>query len=238
MVSCDPNTTCLTCDDESASPLQVGNSNEENCGPFYDPDAALDVPYTVALGYFILMTGGKLKVPEIKKEKKKVSAANAKGLFAVSDGSAVEPEVEDEKFEEATSFEVTFDGDFEELPEHLLIAWLALTDGNVIDSCFGVRALGGNRIFRGKGATPAAAAAKNAKNQLLIASDSHHVLKILAIEAYGRCFEVIMEYHQEMEELGILGSVFCYRAKMISDKAREKLKEAFEYLTGAVEASM
>jgi len=237
MVSCDPNTTCLTCDDESASPLEVGNSNEEYCGPFYDPDSALNVPYSIARGYFVLMTGGKLKVPEIKREQKKAAAASAKGIFTVSDCSDIVPNIDEQKFEEGISYEVTFD-EFEDLPEHLTVAWLALTEGNVVDSCFGVEAHGGSRVFGGKGETPAAAAAKSAKSQLQLASESHHVLQLLAIEAYGRCFEVVMEYHQEMEELGLFSNVFCYRGKMISDKAREKLKDAFEYLTGAVEASL
>lgn len=241
----DPNTTfesCdLSCDEDSVCPLGVGNSSEETCGPFYDENSTLQVPFDIAQGYFILMTGGALKVPELSKQKKAAAKRTAKGIYMLPGGiaSIVQRVTKEKNGEQAgvVSFEVSFDGGaVDELPSHLWIAWHALTDGNVIDSCFGVKANGGNRIFRGKGETPEVGMVKNAKEQLISASESHKELMLLAIEAYGRCFEIVMEYQQELEQLGLVGCLLCPRRMAITSRATKNLNEAFEYLIGAVEA--
>jgi hypothetical protein len=240
----DPNMTFESCDlsfeEDSVCPLGVGNSSEETCGPFYDHNSTLQVPFDIAKGYFILMTGGELKVPELSKQKKAAAKRATKGIYMMPGGiaSIVQRISKEKKGEEGVvSFEVSFDGgSFDELPGHLWIAWHALTDGNVIDSCFGVKAHGGNRIFRGKGETPEVVMVKNAKAQLISASESHKELMLLAIEAYGRCFEIVMEYQQELERLGVVGCLLCPRRMEITNRATKNLNEAFEYLIGAVEA--
>lgn len=235
----DPNTTYESCemsfDEESVSPLGVGNSSEETCSPFYDRTSTLQVPFDIAKGYFILMTGGKLKVPDLLKEKKKAAKLASKGIFVVPGGiaSIVQRRSKEQNVEESVGLEVSFDaGSFNELPDHLWIAWHALTDGNVIDSCFGIKAHGP----RGKVESPAMISVKNAKTQLLAASEAHKEIMLLAVEAYGRCFEIVLEYQQEIEKLGLAGCLFCPTRMAITDRAHKQLNEAFEYLVGSVEA--
>jgi hypothetical protein len=259
--------------DEFDSPLLSGYTYEDNGIPLYDDISTLSVPFHVARGYYILMTGGKLEVPEVSKRKKGFFKRH--GHSAAITGEQIDEEKKcdetttcpgqqseeeekrdettatpvqqskEEKYDESTPgkdenmFEANFDDSIDELPEHLWIAWLALTDGNVIDCCFGIEANGGTRMIHdGKGSSPGSVLVKKVKAQLLSASESNPSLKILAVEAYCRCFKVVMEYHQEMEKLGPLGVVFCYSHRAITDDAREKLKNAFIYLVGAMEASL
>jgi hypothetical protein len=255
--------------DEFDSPLLTGYTYEDNCIPLYDDISTLNVPFHVARGYYILMTGGKLEIPQVTKRKKGLTArhhysntvsdeqkneeicddSGQQGAVEIGDASISVPAEQhshnDEECDntnlakDANSFEAKFDDSVDELPEHLWIAWLALTDGNVIDCCFGIEANGGNRMIQdGKGSSPGSLLVKKVKAQLLSASESNPSLKILAVEAYCRCFQVVMEYHQEMEKLGPLGVVFCYSHRAITDDAREKLKNAFIYLIGAMEASL
>jgi hypothetical protein len=255
--------------DEFDSPLLTGYTYEDNCMPLYDDISTLSVPFHVARGYYILMTGGKLEVPQVTKRKigfiprhnisttvseeqkqeEKCDDSMPQGAEEKCDEYTCVPAQQhsdtDEEYNKAilvkdeNSFEANFDESVDELPEHLWIAWLALTDGNVIDCCFGIEANGGNRMIQdGKGSSPGSVLVKKVKAQLLSASESNPSLKILAVEAYCRCFQVVMEYHQEMEKLGPLGVAFCYSHRAITDDAREKLKNAFIYLIGAMEASL
>jgi len=131
-----------SCDkDDLASPLLSGNSSTDKCVPFYDENSVLDVPYHICRGYYILMTGGQLKVPEINK-KRGFFIRSSSGPSSAQQRKTLNCD-ETISLDEGISFEISFDDLSDDLPDHLWIAWHALTDGNVIDSCFGIDARGG-----------------------------------------------------------------------------------------------
>ena len=254
--------------EEISSPLVISLTNEmeTSAGPFFNPDCVLDIPKSVAYGYFILITGGKLKIPKTKDGKKRESALSESDENNITEAEGIEVEVEDGPDSQqipTSALNITMDTLFDDmttflddnLPEHLSISWLSITEGNIVDSCFGVKANGGLRftsVFSPPpckedenaptkprhDATLAVKNVKRAKAQLQEAAEIHPAIRILAVEAYGKCMKAVIEYHHDMEGFGILTPIFCHRTKLIRDKALDAINEAFEHLVGSVEATL
>jgi cytochrome c556 len=237
-------------DDDASTPLVAGFSNEESgvAGPFYSADSVLEIPRSVAAGYFALITGGRMSVPDTTKGRNK--------LFKKRGRRGKREKRQGVDLEELTAGDdgtTSLDESSDELPDHLAISWMSILDGNVIDSCFGVTANGGARYTamiksgKRKGSLRqiiqdadrrSVNRVKKAKAQLAETADVHPAIKLLAIEAYGRCMRDVVEYHDNMKEYGILTPLFCSRNKMIRDRSQVTIREAFEHLTGAVEATL
>mmetsp|Transcript_28528 Transcript_28528/g.47217 ORF Transcript_28528/g.47217 Transcript_28528/m.47217 type:complete len:158 (-) Transcript_28528:222-695(-) len=107
------------------------------------------------------------------------------------------------------------------------LAFMALTDGNLIDACVGAppQIRQGVRYERSRAA----------KNTLAVASDSSESISPLAIETYKRGFGIVVDHHAKIKR-----TFFCCRCFVqgrIRKKAKAELKKAFQMLYEAVEAS-
>jgi hypothetical protein len=107
------------------------------------------------------------------------------------------------------------------------LAFMALTDGNLVDACVGAppQSRKGAQYQR----------AKDAKNALAIASDTSESIPPLAIDTYKKGLTIVMNHHAKIKR-----TIFCCRCFVqgrIKKKAKADLKETFQILYEAVEAS-
>mmetsp|Transcript_2513 Transcript_2513/g.3809 ORF Transcript_2513/g.3809 Transcript_2513/m.3809 type:complete len:267 (+) Transcript_2513:243-1043(+) len=212
-------------------------------GPFYDPDMTLEMSPSVARGFIVLLTGGEMEVPKIEekpigccssKKRNKTGKQPENGADEQEENSSEDkPEQDPPPLRSSDSQDTAATNDTSDLEN---LAFMALTDGNVVDTCFGVKAHT-SRLLKPRGSgNHAAGAAKNAKLLLREAFEAHDAIRSLAVEAYANCFQTVIEYHQELRDTGLLAS--CWKSKKIREKAKKNLERAFEHLTGAVEASL
>ena len=179
----------------------------------YDPQELLNMDSKVASGYVVLMGGyptAMMNNSNKKKQKKKGRQSRDE-----SDG-----------------------GDDAAVPKldrgAVNLAFLALTDGNVIDACFGVKA-----HMSAEAATrrtnQAAKLANDAKTLLNEALRSSDAVREIAVTAYGKAFQVVIQYNEDMKGLNFITR--CYRWKPINRKAEEALYQAFKPLNEAIDAA-
>lgn len=142
-----------------------------------------------------------------------VTRANAEGFIILLTGSGLD------------SNHAIFNAD------HAMLAFAAITDGNVIDACFGDAPHGGIKFGGSAYAVKSAANIKSLIRDMAeetSPSSAEQVMK-LTIETYTRCFQIIIEYHKEIKKYTFLSR--CWKSKKIRKKAEKRLKENFEDLT-------
>jgi hypothetical protein len=105
------------------------------------------------------------------------------------------------------------------------LAFMALTQGNVLDACFGVV----NPSRRDD--TPAYRAAREGK-ELLDECATTDKFRHAAVGAYYGAFQLIVDYRGEMNRLNCITR--CFRAKKIRKKTERNLVAAFSELAKAV----
>lgn len=105
------------------------------------------------------------------------------------------------------------------------LAFMALVQGNVLDTCFGVV----NAARRED--TPATRASREAK-QLLEESATTDRFRVCAVEAYHEAFNAVVDYRTEDEKLNCITR--CFRAKKLRDTCEKNLRESFLGLAKAV----
>lgn len=109
-----------------------------------------------------------------------------------------------------------------------VLAFAALTDGNVIDTCMGCGAQGGIKF---SGSAYAVRSAQNAKNVLREAAEAvgeDAVVRRSAVRAYVDCFRVVVDYQQRLEKENVL---CCCRTKKLRKHASDELRRCFVHLT-------
>uniref|UniRef100_A0A6T9ZM48 Uncharacterized protein n=1 Tax=Pseudo-nitzschia delicatissima TaxID=44447 RepID=A0A6T9ZM48_9STRA len=109
--------------------------------------------------------------------------------------------------------------------ENLPLAFMSLTSGNVIDTCFGVV----NPSMRGD--TPARRSARAAK-ELLDENDTTDSFRQIAVTAYCEAFKVIMNYNDQMDKLNCFAK--CFKSKAIRNETEEKIRAVFDSLVVAM----
>jgi hypothetical protein len=105
------------------------------------------------------------------------------------------------------------------------LEFMALTQGNVLEACFGV--VNPSR----KDDTPAYRAAREAK-ELLDECATTDKIRRTAVGAYCDAFQLIVDYRGEMDRLNCITK--CFRAKKIRKKTERNLVAAFSELAKAV----
>ena len=129
--------------------------------------------------------------------------------------------------------ECTLDIDIEKAQGFLVLlqsqelAFMALTDGNILDACFGAPPL------RREG--PHYIKTRDAKNALVAASETSDSIPALAIVTYKKGMEIVVKQHMKIKK-----TFFCCRCFVqgrIRRKAKAKLHENFKILQEAVQAS-
>ena len=110
-----------------------------------------------------------------------------------------------------------------------VLAFLALTEGNVVDACFGLQSYSKDRDHKG------AAFARRAKNLITEAADVSDSVPKLAIDTYRQAFNIVVETHKKVEDLNFF--VRCFFAGGILRRGKESLRKCFQRLEEVVQAS-
>mmetsp|Transcript_8365 Transcript_8365/g.20128 ORF Transcript_8365/g.20128 Transcript_8365/m.20128 type:complete len:164 (-) Transcript_8365:134-625(-) len=110
------------------------------------------------------------------------------------------------------------------------LSFLALTQGNVIDACFGVSSAS---ISRGE-VTPNMQSARTAKALLdeCALNSTREQFQQLAVTSYKNAFEEVVAHNQRRSKLNCITR--CCRPKKVRKKAEQQLKAAFLELAKAV----
>ena len=204
----------------------------------YDLDATLSISKDVAGGYLVLLSGGaftgnvgKSRLLSLRRGKR---SKQRKCCDCFRNGA-----VDGANFQHSSDEEQTSSTANTRIPDDAIqLAFMSLTDGNAIDTVFGVESRGG--IKRAKETSRIAYdAAREAKESLREASFSSNAIPRLAVEAYALCFEIVIDYNRKREKLGFGFGFFtqCCKRDIIRGEAEESLEEAFAMLRDAVEAA-
>ena len=205
----------------------------------YDLDATLSISKDVAGGYLVLLSGGaftgnagKSRLLSLRRGKrsKQRKCCDCFRNDAAVDGANSEHISDEEQTSSTANTRIPDDA--------IQLAFMSLTDGNAIDTVFGVESRGG--IKRTKETSRIAYdAAREAKEALREASFSSNAIPRLAVEAYELCFEIVVDYNRKREKLGFGFGFFtqCCKRDIIRGEAEESLEEAFAMLRDAVEAA-
>jgi hypothetical protein len=112
----------------------------------------------------------------------------------------------------------------------VMLGYLALTEGNVIDACFGIK----NQADRGKKSS--VEQSKKVKRLITNAADSSDSVRRLAVETYRKAFVHVLDFHKEVAKLNFFTKCFSYGK--IQHEAEMSLKDDFAQLQEAVAAAM
>ena len=204
----------------------------------YDPDATLCISKDVASGYLVLLSGGaftgnagKSRLLSLRRGKRS-KQRKCCHRFRSSPVAGANSQHSSDGDQTSTTASTRIPDDA------IQLAFMSLTDGNAIDTVFGVESRGG--IKRAKETSKIAyEAAREAKEALREASYTSQAIPRLAVEAYELCFEIVIDYNRKRERLGFGFGFFtqCYQRDIIRGEAEESLEEAFAMLRDAVEAA-
>jgi hypothetical protein len=98
------------------------------------------------------------------------------------------------------------------------LAFMALTQGNVLDACFGVV----NPSRRED--TPATRSTNEAK-ALIDGCATSDSFRVAAVKAYRDAFQVVLNHREQMGRLNCITK--CFRTKKIRKKTEQDLRESF-----------
>ena len=114
------------------------------------------------------------------------------------------------------------------------LAFMALIEGNVIDACFGVITYV-SASEAARSSDRAAKIASDAKTMLSEAVRSSDAVREIAVAAYGKAFQIVLQYNQDIKSLNFITR--CFRWKPIRSRAEESLFQAFRPLNEVIEAA-
>mmetsp|Transcript_14287 Transcript_14287/g.18020 ORF Transcript_14287/g.18020 Transcript_14287/m.18020 type:complete len:208 (+) Transcript_14287:94-717(+) len=182
----------------------------------YEVDSTLEIGSSIAMGFLVLLTSGKegRYNPDAAKHKKSSCCAGG----TLPDTS--EHTTEGNEVEKASA-------------EELSLAFASLTDGNMIDACFGINPMGGSRYD--DASKYATQSSKTAKETLRNAADGNDDVKRLAVEAYVKCFRTVVDYNDEIVSLNFVS--FCFKSQKLREDAEKKLIDSFEDLYDALRSN-
>jgi len=169
--------------------------------PLYDPVCMLDISQEVASGYLILLLGG----PEttLSPQKKRRGKRDRSLVLAQSD-----PDLNDSVVN---------------------LSFLALTDGNVLNACFGAP----TQLC--DASSPAYQMAQNGKAALADAADSSDAVRKLAVQSYVMGFRVVRDYNDKVARMS--PCTRCFKQAELHKRAEHDLNVAFRTLSEAVAAA-
>ena len=136
----------------------------------------------------------------------------------------------------ASGFVVLLGGDRHNNPNPILnadlsLAFLSLTQGNVLDACFGV--VNPSAVRRGP-ATPASQSAREGKAMLdeCAQTTSTESFQRAAVSAYCDAFQLVIIHCDQMNRLNCITR--CFLSRRIRKKTERNLQEAFMGLAKAI----
>ena len=189
--------------------------------PLVDTESALEIPKDVADGYIILLSGGSLSAHMIK-ERRQHGGRKVKPVSGPDSSSRPQAGLSSSAVSLTDQSALDF-------------AFAALTDGNVIEAVFGVESNGGFK--RTKNTSEIAYnAARNAKMAMMDASISSGSVKKLAVETYIRLFEILIDFHLDMEGIGFI--TWCVKHQKVEVTAMKDINQAFGPLHEVIGSSI
>lgn len=109
------------------------------------------------------------------------------------------------------------------------LAFLALTDGNVINACFGAP----SQLLNAS-SSPSHTMAQRAKRALADAADTSDAVRRLSVETYAKAFRIVLEEKDQEERLSPCSR--CFKHAQLRREAEADLQVAFWTLSEAVSA--
>lgn len=103
----------------------------------------------------------------------------------------------------------------------VVLAFAALTTGNVIDACFGISMSSKHQ----KNISHVLQRIKDVKNALYDVNDKNHRACAVAVAAYQSAFGTIVEMHNKLDKLGFFSK--CFKEGKIRKNAGKKLHSDF-----------
>ena len=110
-----------------------------------------------------------------------------------------------------------------------MLAFLAITEGNVVDACFGLQAFSKDRDHNG------AVFCRRAKSLIAEAADTSDAVSKLAVDTYREAFVIVMETQQKIKKINFF--VRCFFSAGMLRRQRESIQESFQRLEEAIQAS-
>lgn len=112
-----------------------------------------------------------------------------------------------------------------ESDDEVTLAYAAITEGNVIDACFGINPLGGVKFGGSSYAVKSASKTKSIIRDTVLDASSEVMVKKATINSYLKCFEIMIQYHDEISAHTFLS--WCWRSKQIRKKTQKRLEDCF-----------
>lgn len=165
--------------------------------PLYDPVCMLDINREVASGYLILLLGGPETIPSKRRRSKRDRS--------VTSPASPLPELDDGV---------------------VTLAFLSLTDGNVLNACFGAPTQLCNA------SSPSYTMAQNAKRELANAADVSDSVRRLAVQSYAAGFRIVVDYNDKLAKMNPCNR--CCKQAELRRKAEQDLKVAYRNLSDVV----
>mmetsp|Transcript_5164 Transcript_5164/g.7857 ORF Transcript_5164/g.7857 Transcript_5164/m.7857 type:complete len:199 (-) Transcript_5164:1386-1982(-) len=173
----------------------------------YDAEATLDVNRDIALGFVVLLSGGVFNQSSTLENKGRRWSKGRKNSSPVELVPNTDQPIEVDE-------------------NNLMLAFMALIDGNVVDACFGVPQQ------RRDTSKPAFRRVQEAKALLSTAADTSDSIHSLAVETYHRAFLIVIDYNDQMDKANCCTR--CSKQKKIHRNAKNALKDAFDQLQEAI----
>jgi hypothetical protein len=183
--------------------------------PLYDATCMLHIKAEVAHGYVVLLGGtseqcGKPSPKGARRKPKHTTSSSVPSTTTTNDDDAA-----------------------------IVLGFLALLEGNVMDACFGIHSM---TIATKQGNPPKSAVQRQlqhiqqVKDILSDAADENDDIRRLAVEVYRQAFVVCMRYHARVKRLHCCNA--CFHYGKIRCEAEHDLQEAFAKLQDVMAASL
>jgi hypothetical protein len=109
------------------------------------------------------------------------------------------------------------------------LGFLALTEGNSIEACFGVSSI---TMKDARGTIYA----KEVKRLLIAAADSNDDIRRLSVSSYQEAFRIVIKFHDKSKKMNCLVHCFCFGK--LQKKTMKQLAANFEHLEEAIHTAL
>ena len=109
------------------------------------------------------------------------------------------------------------------------VAFMALTDGNVVDAAFGLQAYSKDRDHNGS------VFCRRAKTLIAEAADTSDAVTTLAVDAYREAFTIVVDTDKKLQKMNFL--IRCFFSGRVLRRQRESIQKAFTRLEESIQSS-
>jgi hypothetical protein len=241
------NNTTPTLSSSSSPTTTTMSSNSHSMISLYDAESMINMKSSVAAGYIILLSGGgqisgsnsnnNNTNPFFALKKNNKKSQQEQSQLQESPLSGIGPEQSrQQQQQQATTIKSQQQ---QQEDEFMSLAFASLTDGNVIDACFGVCGIqSSSTSSNGVSSTKKAKntiherMVRDAKNAISTAASNNDTIKVQTVQSYRKAFQIIVDTRQKLKKLNI-----CTRC-IYSAKIRDDAIVALQTIFGPIERSV